>query len=73
MGEIRQLARIGDLKISWNSENEKEITVARETFDKRIKEGWSAFREKMGIKGDKIRIFDPDAERIVLVPPISGG
>ena len=73
MGEIRQLARGGDVKIEWNSENEKEIAVARETFDKRIREGWTAFGEKMGVKGDKIRIFDPDAERIVLVPPISGG
>ena len=73
MGEIRQLARIGDMKISWDSENDKEVTVARETFDKRIKEGWTAFREKMGIKGDKIRVFDSDAERIILIPPISGG
>ena len=73
MGEIRQLARVGDVKIEWNSENDKEIEVVRATFDKRIKEGWTAFREKMGIKGDKIRIFDPDAERIILVPPISGG
>lgn len=73
MGEIRQLARIGDMKISWNSESDKEIAVAREIFDKMIKEGWTAFREKMRIKGDKIRIFDPDAERIILVPPITGG
>ena len=73
MGEIRQLARIGDMKISWNSENDKEVAAARETFDKRIREGWTAFREKMGVKGDKIRIFDPDAERIILIPQISGG
>ena len=73
MGEIRQLARVGDMRISWNSENDKEIAVAREIFDKRIKEGWTAFREKGGFKGDKIRIFDPDAERIILIPSISGG
>ncbi len=73
MGEIRQLARIGDMKVSWNAENDQEIDAARETFDKRIKEGWTAFREKLGIKGDKIKIFDPDAERIILIPPISGG
>lgn len=73
MGEIRQLAKVGDMKVSWNSENEKEVSAARETFDKRIREGWSAFREKGGFKGDKIRTFDSDAERIILVPPISGG
>lgn len=73
MGEIRQLDKIGDMKISWDVENDKEVLAAREIFDKRIKEGWAAFREKMGVKGDKIKIFDPDAERIVLVPPIFGG
>lgn len=73
MSELRILGKGGDMKISWNSRNETEITAAKETFEKRIREGWSAFREKMGIKGDKIKIFDPDAERIVLVPPICGG
>lgn len=73
MGEIRQLAKVGDMKISWNNENEKEISAAREIFDKRIKENWTAFREKFGSKGEKIKIFDPEAERIILVPPISGG
>jgi hypothetical protein len=61
------------MKISWNRENEEEVEIARETFDKMIGKGWSAFLEKAGIKGEKIKIFDPDAERIVLVPPITGG
>jgi guanylate kinase len=73
MSELRILGRKGDTKISWNRRSELEATAAKETFEKRIKEGWSAFREKAGIKGDKIKIFDPDAERIILVPPISGG
>lgn len=73
MGEIRQLAQVGDLKISWNRENEKEVSAAKEIFDKRIKEGWTAFRETFRSKGDKIKVFDADAQRIVLVPQISGG
>lgn len=73
MSELRILGKGGDMKISWDSRNEKEIAAAKETFEKRIKDGWSAFRDKRGSKGDKIKIFDVDAERIVLVPPISGG
>lgn len=73
MSELRILGKGGDIKISWNSRSEIEVAVAKETFEKRIKDSWSAFREKGGMKGDKIKIFDPDAERIVLVPPISGG
>lgn len=73
MSELRILGKGGDIKISWDRRNETEIATAKETFEKTIKAGWSAFRDKMGIKGDKIKFFDPDAERIVLVPPISGG
>lgn len=73
MSELRILGRSGDTKISWNSRSEIEVAAAKETFEKRIKDGWSAFSEKAGIKGSKIRIFDQDTERIVLVPPISGG
>lgn len=63
----------GDMRISWDSRNKKEISAARETFEKNIKDGWSAFRDKAGTKGDKIDKFDPYAERITLVPPVSGG
>lgn len=73
MSEMRMLGMCGDIKLSWNSSNIEEVKTVRETFDKKIIQGWSAFREKGGFKGDKIRTFDPDAERIVLVPPISGG
>jgi molybdopterin converting factor small subunit len=73
MSELRILGKGGDTKISWNSRNELEVAAAKETFEKRIKDGWSAFREKIGTKGDKIQIFDPDADRVILVPPISGG
>jgi hypothetical protein len=73
MSELRILGKGGDTKISWDAHNEMEVNAARETFDKRIKDGWSAFRDKNGSKGEKIKIFDNRAERIVLVPPISGG
>lgn len=73
MSELRILGRGGDMKISWNSTSREEVTTARETFEKKIKEGWSAFKDKFGSKGEKIKIFDENAERIVLVPPIAGG
>jgi len=74
MGELRILERVGDMKISWNSSNREEIKTAKEIFDKKISQGWSAFGEKLsGAKGDRIKEFDSEAERIVLVPPITGG
>lgn len=73
MGEMRVLEKGGDMKISWSSTNDKEVAAAKETFEKRIKDGWAAFRDKLGSKGDRIKTFDPDAERIILLPPITGG
>ena len=73
MSELRVLGKEGDLKISWNSANIEEIQVAKEIFEKKISQGWSAFKDKFGSKGDKVKVFDEDAERIVLVPPIAGG
>lgn len=73
MSELRIVGKDGDTKISWNSSSEIEVAAAKETFEKRIKEGWSAFRDKNGSKGDKIKAFDIHAERIILVPPICGG
>lgn len=73
MSELRVLGKGGDMKISWDRRNETEIAVAKETFEKMIKKGWSAFRDKHGIKGEMIKIFDPESERIILVPQISGG
>ena len=73
MSELRIMGFGGDTKMSWDRRNDLEVSAARETFEKRIKEGWSAFREKFGSKGDKIKFFDVEAKRIILVPPISGG
>ena len=74
MGEMKTLGRHGDIHVSWNTDNDKEVSTAKEMFYKKINEGWSAFREKLvGAKGDRIKEFDPEAQRIILVPPITGG
>lgn len=73
-GQLKEMSRKGDVNISWNSGNPQEVAAAREAFNNRVKEGWAAFAEKrLGQRGEKIKVFDPDVERIVLVPPITGG
>lgn len=74
MGEMREICRWGDLKVTWNKDNEKEVEAAEEIFNEKIEAGWSAFREKYaGAKGDRIKTFDPNAGRIILVPQVAGG
>lgn len=76
MGELRVLdADAGDLKVIWDSNNEAEIKAAKEQFDKLIdKKNYIAYTvKKDGSKGKKITEFDPDAEMVILAPPVKGG
>lgn len=74
MGEMRILGKEGDLKQIWDSANAEEVEVARDLFEKMTKKGFTAFR--VGSKGAKTTImetFDPDAEKMILVPKVVGG
>ena len=64
----------GDTKIIWDSDNEDEVENAKETFNKLTKKGYAAFSvSKKGDKDEIIKKFDPNAEKIILVPPMAGG
>lgn len=74
MGTVKSLSRKGDVEIKWNIDKEDEVKTAKELFDKKLKERWSAFEDKgKGTKGTKVTEFNKWAERIILVPPLSGG
>jgi hypothetical protein len=74
MGELRTLCSDGDQKIIWDSDNEDEVEVAEMSFDKLMEKDYTAYKvNKKGEKGRKIKKFDPDAGKIIMVPPIGGG
>lgn len=75
MGSLRILdPKVGDIKLIWDSENEDEVELAKEQFKKARKKGFTAFEvEKKGKKGERIDEFDPEAERIIMIPPVAGG
>lgn len=74
MGEIRRLGREGDIKQIWNKDNEDEVSAAKDLFEKMVKKGYLAFNvNKDGDKSTKMSKFDPNAEKIILVPPVVGG
>ena len=65
--------KLGDLKVVWDSENEAEVQLAKKQFNDAIKKEFTAYRAKKdGSKGKKIEKFDPEAERIIMVPPVVG-
>lgn len=74
-GEMSMLNEKGDTKIMWDRTNHEEVEIARAAFDAARAKGHAAFRAvgKEGTKGSRLDTFDPDAERIIMVPRIVGG
>lgn len=75
MGEMAVMDRnAGDLKVIWDPDNEDEVAAARAQFDALTGKGYAAFRVgDRGRKGEQIRTFDPDAEKVILAPQLRGG
>lgn len=65
----------GDTKLIWDSVNTTEVENARQTFNNLKAQGYVPFRVtgKEGAKGERMREFEPDAERMIMVPPMVGG
>ena len=73
-GTLAVLNHKGDVKTIWDSENEDEVNAARKQFDELREKGFLAYKvDKSGDKGSVIRKFDPNAEAIILAPPMVGG
>jgi hypothetical protein len=75
-GVMAELNETGDTKVIWDKNNPDEVEAARATFDRLTKDRkFIAFsvKGKNGDKDERIRTFDPDAERIILVPQNVGG
>lgn len=72
--EMAVMDHTGDSKTIWDSENEDEVSVARDTFNKLRKKGYAAFRVGSGgKKAEKMDEFDPEAGKMIMVPPLAGG
>ncbi len=74
------MGQSGDTKIEWNLDNADEIAIAREAFNLATRspqmggKGYNAYRVgERGLRGEMIREFDPEAEKIILAPQMAGG
>jgi hypothetical protein len=74
VGEMSIMDWSGHKELKWNTDQPDEVGLAKETFDKLIKEGYSAFAAKTKAEQKQsIREFDPTMEETVMVPRIIGG
>lgn len=74
-GMMRQMNRKGDGAHYWNKDDPKDVEFAKTVFKEAKKNGMMAYRVEGedGKKGEVIKEFDPNAERIIFVPQIRGG
>jgi len=74
-GIMHELDKTGDTRVMWDRGNEDEVAAARRQFEDLTKKGFIAYRAegKEGTRGEVIRKFDKDAERIILVKQLVGG
>ena len=75
MGTIHKIDGTGDTKLTWSSRNQPEADAAKKLFDDLKGKGYFAFRVagEHGDKGDQLTVFDKYAEKIIMIPPMSGG
>jgi len=76
MGDLSYLCEKGDAKLSWDANNKDEVETAEKMFDDLvIKKNYLAFAAtKRGKKTTKrIYSFEKEAEKIILIPPLTGG
>lgn len=72
--ELVVLDATGDTKIIWDPDRADEVAVARRTFEDLKKKGYAAYAVKRdGSKGEVVRAFDADAEKLILAPATVGG
>lgn len=74
MCEMEIINNSGHKREMWDSEIPDEVASARATFEALTKKGHRAFRvRKDGEKGEPMKSFDPDAEAMLIIGPITGG
>ena len=64
----------GHTKTTWDADNPDEVKAVEKLFSKLVEKGYAAFRvKKDGGEGEKMKDFDPNAEKMIMVPPLKGG
>jgi hypothetical protein len=74
-GEMRILSEKGDLRVTWNARDADEVAAARSQFEELRNRGFMAYAVVPGEggRGEQVREFDPNAQKLILAPPMAGG
>lgn len=73
IGRLQVMDTKGHTEIAWDSDKPIDVKIAKQAFEIAIREGYNAFRVEGEDRGERIREFDPKAEKIMMVPQLVGG
>jgi hypothetical protein len=74
MSVMEVMDQTGHTRHIWDASNEDEVQAARTMYDGLTRKGYRAFHvKKNGEEGQRMDTFDPDAEKMILVPQLKGG
>ena len=74
MGQLQIMDTTGDTKLIWNASNQAEVDAAKDMFKSLKKKKYIAYSVgDDGKKDEIIHEFDPNLEKIIMIPPIVGG
>jgi len=76
--ELEVLDVTGHTTKKWDTANEAEMEVVQRIFEDLTKKGYKGFSIKKGAgnnvtESEPRRAFDPEAEKMLMVPPIQAG
>jgi len=74
IGTLTKIERSGDSKTIWDSTKPAEVAAARTIFNELKEKNYLAYSvNNKGEKAEVVDEFDPNLERIILAPAMSGG
>ncbi len=71
--EMAVLDMKGDTRHTWDSNNPVEVEHAHRVYDEMKQRGFTAHVTSGSGKGGTMGEFDPNAEGLVMVPPMAAG
>ena len=72
-GKMRIMGVKGDVAVTWDTQVESEVEVARTKFVEDMKKGRVHFQVMPDKSSQVMKSFDPNVEEIVTISPIAGG
>jgi hypothetical protein len=74
-GIIQMINDQGDSRIMWDRRNRVEVDVAKAAFRAAIKGGAMVYKAegKEGTRGEQVKTFSAEDERLIVVPAMQGG